>query len=245
MIVYPAIDLMAGRAVRLRQGDARRLTEVGDDPVALAKRWAADGAAWLHVVDLDGARSGLPVHLGIVERICRVLPIPVQVGGGLRTRADLGAAFAAGAARAILGTAALAGDLLPAALEEFGDRIAVALDVRDGRAAVEGWRTTTAAPVLEVAVQLAGAGVARLIYTDVARDGMLEGPNLGGLAALLARVKIPVIVSGGVARPADVHAVAAAGAEGVIIGRALYEGRLTFIDAVRAASDVYGATGAH
>lgn len=243
MIVYPAIDLMDGRAVRLRQGDPSRRTDVGGDPVSLARRWAADGAAWLHVVDLDGAREGAPRHLAVVERICGGVPIPVQVGGGLRTLADVRAAFAAGAARAILGTAAVAGDLLSRALAEYGERIAVALDVRDGRVAIEGWRSTAPLPALDVAARLAEGGVPRLIYTDVTRDGMLTGPDLAGLSALIARVPVPVILSGGVAVPADLAAAAAAGAEGVIIGRALYDGRLSLGDAVRIAAGGYPLAG--
>ncbi len=243
MIIYPAIDLMDGRAVRLRQGDPSRRTDVGDHPVALARRWADDGAAWLHVVDLDGARDGAPRHLAIIERMCGDVAIPVQVGGGLRTLVDLRAVFAAGAARAILATAAIAGDLLPRALAEFGDRIAVALDERDGRVAIDGWQTTTPLPALEAAARVIGAGAPRLIYTDIRRDGMLTGPDLAGLAALIARVRVPVILSGGVAAPADVRAAAVAGAEGVIIGRALYDCRLSLADAVRAAAGAHTSAG--
>lgn len=234
MIVYPAIDLMDGRAVRLRQGDAARRMEVGDDPVALARRWAADGAAWLHVVDLDGALGGAPRHLDLVQRICGAVAVPVQVGGGLRTVADLRAAFASGAARAILGTAALAPQFLSAAVAEFGDRIAVALDAREGRVALNGWQTTSALTVLDAAARLVGAGASRLIYTDVTRDGMLAGPDLAGLAAVMDRARVPVILSGGITSLADLQAAAAAGAEGAIVGRALYDGRLSLADAVRA-----------
>lgn len=234
MIIYPAIDLMDGRAVRLRQGDAARRMEVGDDPVALARRWAADGAAWLHVVDLDGALGGAPRHLDLVQRICGAVAVPVQVGGGLRTVADLRAAFASGAARVILGTAALVPQFLSAAVAEFGDRIAVALDAREGRVAVNGWQTTSALTVLDAAARLVGAGASRLIYTDVTRDGMLAGPDLAGLAAVMDRARVPVILSGGFTSLADLQAAAAAGAEGAIVGRALYDGRLSLADAVRA-----------
>ncbi|MGH2375304.1 MAG: 1-(5-phosphoribosyl)-5-[(5-phosphoribosylamino)methylideneamino]imidazole-4-carboxamide isomerase [bacterium] len=244
MIVYPAIDLMGGQAVRLRQGDVSRRTDVGGNPVALARRWADEGARWLHVVDLDGAREGSPRHLATIERICADVPIPVQVGGGLRSLADLRAAFGVGAARAILGTAAIAGALLPRALEEFGERIAVAVDVREDRVAIEGWQSTAALSALDAAQRLVEAGTPRLIYTDVARDGMLSGPDLTGLAALIAHIRVPVILSGGVASPADVAAAAAAGAEGVIIGRALYEGRLSLAEALRMATGAHAAAGA-
>ncbi len=234
MIIYPAIDLMNGRAVRLRQGDPDHRSEVDADPVAAARRWEAAGAQWLHLVDLDGALAGAPRHLDLVAAICRGVSIPVQLGGGLRTMADVEAAFGAGAARVILGTAAQAGDLLPAAIRRFGDRIAVALDSRDGLAATEGWQSTSAVPVLEAAVRLVALGVPRLIFTDVRRDGMLEGPNLTGLAALMASVAVPVILSGGVRSIADLRAAADAGAEGVIIGRALYDGRLALDAALSA-----------
>lgn len=244
MIIYPAIDLMDGRAVRLQQGDASRRTDFGGDPIALARRWADEGAPWLHVVDLDGARGGSLRHLTTIERICAGVPIPIQVGGGLRTIVDLRAVFEVGAARAIVGTAAIAGALLPQALEEFSERIAVALDVRGDRVAIEGWQSTAALSALDAAHKLVEAGAPRLLYTDVARDGMLTGPDLSGLAALIARVRVPVILSGGVASLADIMAAAAAGAEGVIIGRALYEGRLSLPEALRVATGTHAVAGA-
>lgn len=235
MTVYPAIDLMAERAVRLRQGDPARRTVVGDDPVAVARRWEREGAAWLHVVDLDGAMQGAPRQLDLVGRMCRAVTIPVQVGGGLRTLDDLRAVFDAGAARAVIGTAAFSGDLAAGAATWFGDRVAVALDARDGMIVIEGWRRTSAVPVLDAARSLVEAGVVRFIYTDVTRDGMLDGPNLDGLRRLVAAAGVPVIASGGITTADDVRAVLAAGAEGVIIGRALYDGRLSLVEALAAA----------
>jgi phosphoribosylformimino-5-aminoimidazole carboxamide ribotide isomerase len=207
---------------------------VGSDPVALARRWAAEGATWLHVVDLDGALDGTPRHLDLVGRICRAVAAAVQLGGGLRTMADLHAAFAAGAARAVLGTAALAPDLLAAAVAEFGDRIAVALDARDGRIAVAGWQRTSAVPVLDAARHLGAARVARVIYTDISRDGMLAGPNVDGLRRLVSAAAMPVIASGGIAAIADLRAAQAAGAEGAIVGRALYDRRFGLTEALAA-----------
>ena len=234
MTIYPAIDLLDARAVRLRQGDPARVTPFGDDPVAVARGWVDQGAEWLHVVDLDGALLGAPRHLTLIERICRSVTVPVQVGGGLRTVADLDAVFHAGAARAIVGTAALDPETLPAALARFGERIAVALDARDGLVAIRGWQETAALAVVEAAQRLAAAGVARFIYTNIARDGMLSGPDLGGFASLRAVVGAPVVLSGGIASERDVAAAARSGAEGVVIGRALYDGRLSLRDAMRA-----------
>jgi phosphoribosylformimino-5-aminoimidazole carboxamide ribotide isomerase len=236
-VVYPAIDLMAGRAVRLRQGDPTRATTVGDDPVEVGRRWSREGAAWLHVVDLDGALAGEPRHLNLVQRLCAVCGIPVQVGGGLRRLDDLRAAFSAGAARVVLGTAALAGDLLPRAVEAFGERIAVALDVRDEGVAICGWQQTVEVPASDAAARLADAGAPRLIYTSVTRDGMLGGLDRDGLRRLVRRVGVPIIASGGVTTAADVRAAREEGAEGAIIGRALYDGRLTLAEALAAARE--------
>jgi phosphoribosylformimino-5-aminoimidazole carboxamide ribotide isomerase len=235
MIVYPAVDLKDGQAVRLRQGDPARPLFRQDRPVDVARRWVDEGAEWLHVIDLDGAMAGAPRHLDIVERICSEARIPVQVGGGLRSLADLRALFAAGAARAILGTAALEGEVLRAALATFADRVAVALDVRDGMVAVEGWQRTSAIPVGDAARRLTREGVARFIYTDVVRDGMLTGPNLEGLQRLLDLVDVPVIASGGISTARDLRSAAAIGAEGAVVGRALYEGRLSLRQALAAA----------
>jgi phosphoribosylformimino-5-aminoimidazole carboxamide ribotide isomerase len=239
MIVYPAIDLLGGQVVRLRQGDPSQPTTVGTDAVAIARRWEREGARWLHVVDLDAALKGRPHHLELVRRICRAVNIPVQVGGGVRTLDDASTLFGAGAARVIIGTAALTGPLAAQAAARFGDRLAVALDVRDGLLVIEGWQRRPAVPVspLDAARALAAAGVARFIYTDVAKDGMLAGPNLEGLRHLVATVGAPVIASGGVATVEDLRAVRAAGAEGAIIGRALYDGRLPFAEALAAAAD--------
>ncbi|MDR7481404.1 MAG: 1-(5-phosphoribosyl)-5-[(5-phosphoribosylamino)methylideneamino]imidazole-4-carboxamide isomerase [Armatimonadota bacterium] len=233
MIVYAAIDLRGGRAVRLRQGDPAREDVFADDPVAVARRWAAEGAAWLHLVDLDGALAGAPRHVDAIGRICAAVPVPVQVGGGLRRLADVETVLAAGAARAILGTAALAGPLLRQAVRRFGEQIAVSLDVRRGAVAVCGWQAVTAFPVLEAARRVVADGAPRVIYTDVTRDGMLAGPDLGGLAALVRALPVPVILAGGVTTPDDVRAAGAAGAEGVIVGRALYEGRLRLAELLR------------
>jgi phosphoribosylformimino-5-aminoimidazole carboxamide ribotide isomerase len=228
MLVIPAIDIAAGRVVRLVQGDRARRQVYGDDPVAWARRFQALGAAWLHVVDLDGAFEGRPVQLALVRAIAS-LGIAVQVGGGFRTAASIAAGLDAGAARVVVGTAAR---VLAGALGAFGDRVAVALDVRAGGLAVDGWRRVEPRGAASLAAELRRQGVRRFIYTAVERDGMLAGPDLAGLAAVVRRAGAPVIAAGGIAGPEDLEAVAATGVEGVIVGRALYEGRLALDEAL-------------
>jgi phosphoribosylformimino-5-aminoimidazole carboxamide ribotide isomerase len=235
-VVYPAIDLMDGRAVRLRQGDPGQATTFDEDPVAVARRWEAEGAPWLHVVDLDGAMRGVPCHLDLVSRLCGAVAVPVQVGGGLRNLQAIRAVLDAGAARAIVGTAALDGDLLAAAVAAFGGRIAAALDVRGGVIAVDGWQRVSAVAAVDAVHGLAALGVARLVYTDVVRDGMLAGPNLAGLRQIVSAAAVPVIASGGITTLDDLRAVIAARAEGAIVGRALYDGRLRLADLLAVAA---------
>lgn len=232
--VIPAIDLRGGRCVRLFQGDYARETVFADDPVAVARRWEAEGARRLHVVDLDGARAGEPVQLEVVRRIAATVAIPVQLGGGLRERGSIAAALDAGVARAIVGTAALDVDYARALCAEFGERLVVGLDARDGRVAVHGWTADSGVAALELARQLQEAGARRVIYTDIARDGTLQGPSLASTRALAEALTIPVIASGGVGRPDDLRALAelhSLGVEGVIVGRALYTGAVSLADA--------------
>lgn len=228
MLVIPAIDIRAGRVVRLQQGDRRREQVYGDDPVRWALRFRDLGASWLHVVDLDGAFQGRPMHLALVREIA-ALGIPVQLGGGFRSVESIEAGLATGASRIIVGTAARA---LGAALAGFGEHVVVSLDARGGRVAVEGWERQTAVGVDGLARELRDAGVRRFIYTDIDRDGMLAGPNLDALAAFVRTAGVPVIAAGGVSGPADLDAAAAAGVEGVVVGRAVYEGRLDLRDAL-------------
>lgn len=233
--LIPAIDLRGGRAVRLAQGDYARETVFGDDPVAIARRWEAEGAPRLHVVDLDGARSGEPVQLSVVEAIVAAVAIPVQVGGGLRDEAAVERVLDLGADRAILGTAAAEPETARPMLERFGERLVVGIDARDGRVAVRGWRETLERDARELAQELVAAGARRLIFTDIARDGMLAGPNLSAVERMVEAVSIPVIASGGVGSVADLRALAALGClEGVIIGRALYAGAFSLPEALAA-----------
>ncbi len=221
MEIIPAIDISEGKCVRLLQGDLRRKIVYADDPVAVATRWIGEGARRLHVVDLDGAFAGRSQHLGIIEAIAH-LGVAVQVGGGFRTLEDLDVGFARGADRVIIGTAAPG--LAEEAAARFGDRIAVSIDAKDGETAVQGWTKGSGFTPVHLALPLVELGVRRFIYTEVARDGMLTGPAVASLQAFVDAVRVPVIAAGGVGSPADVDALRTTGVEGVIIGRALYEG---------------------
>jgi phosphoribosylformimino-5-aminoimidazole carboxamide ribotide isomerase len=239
MIVIPAIDLRGGKCVRLAQGDYARETVFGDDPVAMAERWQSEGAEWLHVVDLDGARAGRPVELATVAEIARRLAIPVELGGGLRTLDDVAAAFDAGVERVILGTVAVeAPDVLAAATRAHAGRVWVALDARDGRVAVRGWTDTSGLEVAEAARRCEDAGAAGFLHTDVSRDGTGRGVNVEATAALAESASVPVIASGGVATVDDVRrllAVESKGIVGVVVGRALYTGAVDLAEAIAVA----------
>lgn len=233
MIIYPAIDLRDGKCVRLVEGDFSRETVFDADPAAVARRWAEAGAEWLHVVDLDGAVAGRPVNLPAIEAISAAVDVPIQLGGGLRTLENLESAFAAGISRTILGTVALeVPELVAAAVERWGDAIAVGLDARDGKLATRGWLDQSDALAVDVARALQAVGVRHFIFTDIRRDGTLSGPNLESLAELIAAVDADVIASGGVGRLADIEAAREVGAAGAIVGRALYDGRVDLAEAI-------------
>ncbi len=250
MDLFPAVDLRGGRAVRLVQGDFDRETAYGD-PVALARSFAAAGAPWLHVVDLDAARTGEPVQRDLVLAIAAAVPVPVQTGGGVRTDADVDALLAGGVARVVLGTAALDDpDLVRRAAARHPGRVAVGLDHRRGpsgrsEVAVRGWEEGSGRDLDDVVAGLAGSGVAALVVTAIDRDGTLEGPDLAGLAAVVAATDVPVVASGGVGSPADLAELAALVVEvpggggtrtlaGAITGRALVDGRMTVEEALAA-----------
>jgi phosphoribosylformimino-5-aminoimidazole carboxamide ribotide isomerase len=227
--ILPAIDLRAGRCVRLLQGDYARETVFSDDPVAMACRWAEAGARRLHIVDLDGARSGRPENLAVIRGIAAAVSLPVQLGGGIRDRDAILAAREAGVERVILGTTLVTGDpkAVDQLLAEFGDQIAVGVDARHGRVAIQGWTETTDRDAVELARELETRGARRLIYTDIISDGMLAGPNREGIRRMAEALSIPVIAAGGISSAEDVRYLAALeplGLEGVIIGKALYTG---------------------
>jgi len=233
--LVPAIDLQAGRCVRLLRGDFAQATSYGDNPLGQALAWQAAGAPRLHLVDLDGARSGTPVHLEVIRDIARHLDIPIQVGGGLRTTESVERVLRAGAERAILGTALLESPAtVRACLRRFKARLIAGIDARDGRVAVRGWLRDTQASALGLAQRLAALGFERVITTDIARDGALAGPNLESLAAMVRESGMQVIASGGVRSVADLLAVRATGAEGAVVGRALYTGDLDLREALAA-----------
>jgi phosphoribosylformimino-5-aminoimidazole carboxamide ribotide isomerase len=225
-MLIPAIDLQGGRCVRLVEGRPDTATVFGDDPVAWARRWADEGAERLHVVDLDGAFAGGPRHAPLIAAMVAGVPVPVEVGGGLRDLDTVGGALATGARWAILGTAAaLDPALLAAACARWPGRILVGVDAIDGRVAIEGWTRTLALTALELAHRAQAAGAEAVIYTDVRRDGTGRGPNLSATSALAAGAGLPVIASGGIAGVEDLrHLAAIPGVAGAIVGRALYTG---------------------
>jgi len=243
VIVLPAIDILGGRAVRLAQGDYDRVTVYNDDPVAQARIFAEQGAEWVHVVDLDGARDGVAGNIDVVERIVGEVGIPVQTGGGIRTLETMQRLADAGVSRMVLGTK-LATDraFVLEAVERFGDAVTAGVDARDGFVAVEGWREGTATPATELVGELKDLGIGHLVYTDIARDGMQTGVNVDAYELISDAAGFPVIASGGISTLADLAALAALGpdtVEGAITGRALYEGTFKLKHAIRAARGEY------
>jgi phosphoribosylformimino-5-aminoimidazole carboxamide ribotide isomerase len=237
VILFPAIDLKNGEAVRLQQGDMARATVFNRDPVAQAAAFVEQGFEYLHIVDLDGAFAGKPMNATAVERILGAVKIPAQLGGGIRDRATIEAWLGKGVARVIIGTAAVRDPVLvKEAARAYPGQVAVGLDARDGKVAVEGWAATSELSALDIARRFEEAGVAVIVYTDVARDGMLKGLNLDATIALAEQISIPVIASGGLASLDDVRALLEPRAQvlqGAVAGRALYDGRLDAAEALK------------
>jgi phosphoribosylformimino-5-aminoimidazole carboxamide ribotide isomerase len=239
VIVLPAIDILGGRAVRLAQGDYERVTVYNEDPVAQARAFAADGAEWVHVVDLDGARSGVPGNIGVIERIAADSGLKVETGGGIRSLETLKRLLDAGVSRCVLGTK-LATDagFVREAVALAGDAVVAGIDARDGIVAVEGWREGTATPAADLVGELCAFGIRHLVYTDISRDGMQTGINAPAYRDVAAAAGFPVVASGGVSTLDDIRALVALGdgiVEGVITGRAIYEGAFTLPEALAAA----------
>lgn len=237
MLILPAIDLRGGQCVRLRQGDYAQETIFGSDPAAVAQRWVSEGAAYLHLVDLDGAKLGRPVNGESVRRIVEAADLPCQLGGGIRTEQDLREAFSWGVDRVVVGTKALKDPAWCEAIcRRYPGKIVLGIDAKGGRVATDGWLQVSERSALELARQVESWPLAGLVYTDISRDGMLAGPNFEAIGELAATVHLPVFASGGVSTQEDVRRLATLPLAGCIVGRALYEGRLSLAAALAAAA---------
>jgi phosphoribosylformimino-5-aminoimidazole carboxamide ribotide isomerase len=236
MIIIPAIDIKDGRCVRLQQGRAGTESVYSDDPVAVAQRWASEGAELIHVVDLDGAFSGAPKNRDLIVKIVQSVEIPIQVAGGIRTFSDIEYYKLKKASRLVLGTKALlSSQFLKSACTLFPDGISVGLDARDGKILVQGWTQATGESVIDFAEKLSGIGILSIIFTDVQRDGMLKGPNLDSIRELARSVEIPIIASGGISSLEDIRSLLeleSSGVAGVIVGKALYTGAIKLSEAL-------------
>jgi phosphoribosylformimino-5-aminoimidazole carboxamide ribotide isomerase len=243
MQIWPAVDLRGGKCVRLRQGDYSRETVYGENPVEMARHWVDQGADRLHLVDLDGARDGHPANREAVRQILAAVDVPCQVGGGIRDEATIAQLLQFGVQRLVIGTQILK---QPVWFEEmchkFPYKLVAGIDARGGRVATDGWRETSSLEAIQLARELSTRPIAAIVYTDIGRDGMMEGPNLPAMAEMASTISSPVVASGGVTTVSDVTQLAATGVAGCIIGRALYEGSLTLGDALAAAGS-RGETG--
>jgi phosphoribosylformimino-5-aminoimidazole carboxamide ribotide isomerase len=236
MQIWPAIDLRGGKCVRLVQGDYRRELVFGEDPAAMARKLVADGAECLHLVDLDGARDGEPANLASIRAIIDAVDVPCELGGGIRDEATIDRLLGIGLSRLVIGTRALRDpNWFREVVRRFPDKLVLGIDARDGRAATHGWLETSDVPATELARQFDEEPLAAVIYTDIATDGMLAGPNLKAMREMQRAIRLPVIASGGVTTADDVAQLAAVPVAGCIIGRALYEGKITLFDALHAA----------
>jgi phosphoribosylformimino-5-aminoimidazole carboxamide ribotide isomerase len=233
MEIIPAIDIKGGRCVALYQGDYARETVFDEDPVTAALTWSSQGARWLHIIDLDGAIAGKPRNIAAVRQIVKQTGLPIELGGGIRQQDVAEKLLRHGVSRLILGTAATENrELVRKLCQRFGESIAVSLDARDGKIAIRGWQKDTVFEVLHLGREMVAAGVRRLIYTDIKRDGTLTEPNFDTIKRLITNTNVPVIVAGGVSRPAHLRMLKDLGAEGAIIGKALYTGDIDLREAI-------------
>jgi phosphoribosylformimino-5-aminoimidazole carboxamide ribotide isomerase len=238
MQVWPAIDLRAGKCVRLQQGDYGRETVFGDDPAAMARHWVDEGALCLHLVDLDGAKAGRPANLDGVRAILAAVDVPCELGGGIRDEHAIESLLDLGLERLVIGTKALREpDWFRRVAHRFPDRLVLGLDARNGRVATDGWLETSERSAVELAHQFNNEPLAAIVYTDIATDGMLGGPNVSAIREMQAAVRLPIVASGGVTTVDDVAQLAALGVAGCIIGRSMYEGRLKLNEALAAAHE--------
>ena len=227
MRIYPAIDIKDGKCVRLLKGDYNEVTVYGDSPVQMALRWESEGGEYIHVVDLDGAKAGQGVNAAIIADICKSVKVPVQTGGGIRSMEDIDTKINAGVARVIIGTQAVKNpQLVEEAVKKYGDKIAVGIDAKNGYVAVAGWEEVSTETAIDFAKKMEKIGVKTIIYTDIATDGTLAGPNVEAMREMASAVSMDVIASGGIGCEADIESLKATGVEGVIVGKALYTDRV-------------------
>ncbi len=233
MRLYPAIDIIDGQCVRLSQGDYQKKTTFSEDPLAVAKKWEEQGGEFLHLVDLDGAKTGDMPNFNLIISIARELKIPVEIGGGIRNMDAVSRYLDNGVNRVILGTAAIRNpEFVKEAVEKYGDRIVVGIDAKDGMVAISGWEEVSSVSALELAGQMEKLGVKTIIYTDIATDGMLKGPNVSAMEEMVNHVSVDVVASGGVSSLADLELLSKTGIEGAIVGKALYTGHMELDKAV-------------
>ena len=238
MQIWPAIDLLGGKCVRLQQGDYSRETIFADDPVAVARQFQDQGAQHLHLVDLDGAREGRPINLEVVSRIVAAVDMQCELGGGIRDAESIEKLLEIGLGRLVLGTAALKeAEWFRDMCRQYPGKLVLGIDARGGMVATDGWLETSTTPATPLAEEFRGAALAAIVYTDIATDGMMRGPNVAAMAEMQAHVDVPVVASGGVTTVADVRELASAGLFGAIIGRSLYEGKITIQEALEAVTE--------
>jgi len=236
MRIYPAIDIKDGNCVRLLQGKFSDLTVYGDNPAEMAKKWESLGGEYIHVVDLDGALKGHGVNAQIIRQICESVSVPVQTGGGIRTMEDIEAKLACGISRVIIGTKAVSNpDFVKEAVKKYGDKIVIGIDAKDGMVAVEGWEKTSDFTALEFAKKMVDLGVKTIVYTDIATDGTLAGPNVEAMREMAATVDADIIASGGIGNIEHIKALKDTGVEGVIVGKALYTDNVELSQAIEIA----------
>lgn len=237
MRIYPAIDIKDGKCVRLLRGNFNDVTVYGDNPAQMAKKWEALGGEYIHVVDLDGALKGHGVNAEVIKEICNSVSVPVQTGGGIRTMADIEAKLSCGISRVIIGTKAVSdAEFVKEAVKKYGDKIVIGIDAKDGMVAIEGWEKTSEFTAVEFGKKMADLGVKTIIYTDIATDGTLMGPNVAAMAEMVKATGIDIIASGGIGTVEHIKSLIPTGVEGVICGRALYTGDVKLDEAINAIS---------
>ncbi len=225
--IIPAVDILNGKCVRLKQGRYNAETVYANDPVEIAKKWQDEGANRIHIIDLDGARTGIPKNIHVIESICKALKVPIQVGGGIRNLDTIKQLIDFGVDRIILGTTAVKNpNTLATMCEKFGSHIIVSIDSKDDKVTSEGWTQVSKKDTKTLAQEAVTLGVKRFVYTDISRDGMLTGPNIEGIKRFISYVNVPVIASGGISKKEDIDNIKQTGAEGCILGKALYEGKI-------------------